>query len=96
MAFQVTYLRSFLEAHFDVQSSYSYGLIALLVATLGHYVVTLILYNSADHSKGNTKTPLIVPHFLPFLGSVPWQYFWNPIEFFRSRQAMTHPSQTVE
>jgi hypothetical protein len=71
---------------FDIHSKYSYGLIAMLVAPLVHYAVTSALYKSADRTNNNDKkAPPIVPHFLPIFGIIPWQYFWSPIEFFRSR-----------
>jgi ABC-type polysaccharide/polyol phosphate export permease len=65
----------------------TFGLVAVLVIPLAHYAVTLALYNKAVHSKSPQRTPPTVPHFLPIIGYVPWQFFSNPIEFFKSRWA---------
>jgi hypothetical protein len=80
------YFKSFMENRFVVYSRLSCGLIAILVGSLTHYaVVTLAIYRSVDRNKNDRKTPPVVPHFLPFFGSIPWQYLWNPIDFLTSR-----------
>jgi hypothetical protein len=79
------YLTSIVEASSDVHSKLTYGLIAMLLASLAHYAITVAQYNSADRITSDNKVPPVAPHFIPFLGSIPWQYFTSPIQFFRSR-----------
>ncbi|KAF2446586.1 cytochrome P450 [Karstenula rhodostoma CBS 690.94] len=89
----MSYFRSFMGNHFYIHSKLSYGLIAMIVASLAHYSITSALFKSADRNKNGRKTPPVIPHFLPFLGSIPWQYFWSPIKLFTSSYyaTLTHP-----
>lgn len=63
----------------------AYALLATLVILVARYTATLATYGKAAHDESHQKTPPAVPHFLPFVGNLPWQFAWNPIEFFKSR-----------
>lgn len=84
MASVNSYFRS-MTSHLEVHPKLAYALLAILAISVAHYAVTVTLYHKAANNKSHQKTPPVVPHFLPFLGNVPWQFAWNPIEFFRSR-----------
>jgi len=74
-----------MSSHLEAHPKLAYAVIATLAISVAHYAVTLALYNKAAQNKSHQKTPAVVPHFLPFIGNVPWQFAWSPIEFFKSR-----------
>ncbi|KAF1951449.1 cytochrome P450 [Byssothecium circinans] len=86
---------SIVTSHLDDHPKLTCAILATLVISVVHYAATQALYSKATHGKGHQKTPPVVPHFLPFIGNVPWQYFWSPIEFFKSRSSyyalLQHP-----
>lgn len=72
-------------SHLEAHPKLAYAVLATLAISVAHYTITLALYNKAAHNENHQKIPPVVPHFLPFIGSVPWQFAWSPIEFFKSR-----------
>lgn len=85
MAATISYMRFIMENYLTTQSKFLYGLAAMVIASLAHYAITSVLFKSADRNKSDKKAPPVVPHFLPFFGSIPWQYFWSPMKLFTSR-----------
>ena len=80
-----SYFRPIVVSHLEVPPTLAYAFLVTLVISVAHYAVTSALYNRAVRNKNHQKTPPVVPHFLPFIDSVPWQFAWSPIEFFNSR-----------
>ncbi|PVH97765.1 cytochrome P450 [Periconia macrospinosa] len=62
----------------------AYTLGASLSISAVYYVVTLAFFANASSEKGHQKHPPVIPHFFPLIGNIPWQYFWSPIDFFKS------------
>jgi hypothetical protein len=56
----------------------------LLVIILVHYAMMHISYSRTERKEGQYKKPPRVPYLIPIVGNIPWQYFWDPIQFFSS------------
>jgi hypothetical protein len=82
-----SYLGTALASQFGVQSKLAYALLAALAVCAANYAITSAAYNRAVRNNGPQRIPPVVPHFVPFLGSVPWQYALSPIEFFTTGYA---------
>jgi hypothetical protein len=76
---------SIVTSQFEDHSMLLYVLLAALTVCIIHYAVLTARYNRAMHSPSHQKEPPVLPHLLPLVGNVPWQFLWNPIEFFTSR-----------
>jgi hypothetical protein len=85
MASKNSYFTSIMTSHLEAHPKAAYALCATLAILVTHYAVMRALFERTTHQKGHHKTPPVVPHFLPFIGNVPWQFVWSPVEFFKSR-----------
>jgi hypothetical protein len=84
MASTTLYFRSIVTSHLEAHPKLAYAVLATLAISVAHYAVTRALYDKVAYDKSYQKTPPVVPHFLPFIGNVPWKFAWSPIEFFKS------------
>ncbi|KAF2821982.1 cytochrome P450 [Ophiobolus disseminans] len=79
-----SYIVSMLPCCLEGYSTIAHSLLVMLAVTVAHYAVTTILLSKAVRDESHLKIPPVVPHYIPFFGSIPWQYVWSPIEFLTS------------
>lgn len=70
----------------NIHTLIGYTFLTALTVSALHYVITLRQYKRIQTVDSRKKPPL-VPHFVPVLGSIPWRFFWDPIQFFTSGYA---------
>ena len=67
---------------FDSTVSLVYtGVGVLLILVLVHYHTTLTRFNNIKQTASGYKIPPVVPYYFPILGSFPYKYFTDPINF---------------
>ena len=56
------------------------AVIFLCLVTL-QYAVSVYRFSTHASASGVNKKPPTVPHAIPFIGNVPWQFLWDPLSF---------------
>jgi hypothetical protein len=54
--------------------------VALLVAFI-HYQATAAFYFLVSKQEKLAKLPPLVPHSIPIVGTIPWGYLWNALNY---------------